>query len=170
MRVAAPVLTLALLCGCGDSGLTPLAADHIHARFPPGGVVDVIEIDAIERLPLRSAELIAPDGQTMPASFLNASPASAVTFNQEFKSSPNIGNSFSAAAITPGGPLPAGLEGATQSRAELLAIVSNASIPLPDPVEYRREWQNYRIQLRFGDPPGEIDTREIPAPEPPPGS
>jgi hypothetical protein len=48
-------------------------------------------------------------------------------------------------------------------------MVSTASILLPDPVEYRRDWQGYRIRLGFGDPPGAVETRELPAPEPPPG-
>ena len=48
-------------------------------------------------------------------------------------------------------------------------MVSNASIPLPDPVAYGRDWRSYRIRLSFGDPPGEVETRELDAPEPPPG-
>ena len=54
-----------LLAACPDSGLPPVVTDQIRARFPPGGVVDVIEIDAVNRLPLRKAELVAPDGQTI---------------------------------------------------------------------------------------------------------
>jgi len=48
-------------------------------------------------------------------------------------------------------------------------IASSASIPLPDPVEYRQDWRNYRIRLSFGDAPDEVETREVDAPEPPPG-
>ena len=59
--------------------------------------------------------------------------------------------------------------GAPQQRAALLAMVSTASIPLPDPVEYRRDWRSYRVHLSFGDGPGEVETREVDAPEPPPG-
>ena len=44
-----------------------------------------------------------------------------------------------------------------------------ASISLPDPVEYLRDWRSYRIRLSFGDPPGETETREVAGPEPPPG-
>jgi hypothetical protein len=51
-----------------------------------------------------------------------------------------------------------------------LATVSTAEIALPDPVAYRRDWGKYRIRLNFGTPPGETETREIAAPEPPPGS
>jgi hypothetical protein len=45
--------------------------------------------------------------------------------------------------------------------------VSSASIRLPDPVAYRRDWQGYRIRLRFGGPP-QVETREVAAPAPPP--
>src|SRR5205807_7086247 len=57
---------------------------------------------------------------------------------------------------------------AIQAREELLATVSSADIPLPDPVAYRRDWPRYRIRLVFGTPPGAIEMRELPAPEPPP--
>src|SRR5262249_29378937 len=72
MRIAAPFLMLVLLAGCGaESGLPPLPSDQVRARFPPGGVVNSIEIDAVNRLPLRTAELVAPDGQATPASYLH---------------------------------------------------------------------------------------------------
>ena len=57
---------------------------------------------------------------------------------------------------------------ALQGQEQLLAMVSNAQISLPDPVAYRRDWANYRIRLTFGTPPGAIETQEIPAPAPPP--
>ena len=58
MRAAAFLLTLTLVPGCApESGLAPLPPDRVSARFPPGGVVNVIEIDAVDRLPLRAAEL-----------------------------------------------------------------------------------------------------------------
>ncbi len=43
--------------------------------------------------------------------------------------------------------------------------MSSASIALPDPVAYRRDWQKYRIRLRLGDPP-QAETRELAAPAP----
>ena len=55
---------------------------------------------------------------------------------------------------------------APQSQTRLLAIVSTASIPVPDPVAYRRDWQKFRIRLHFGSPP-QLETREIAAPAPP---
>jgi hypothetical protein len=174
MRILVCCLALAFAGGCGGGGLAPLPGDQIRARFPPGGVVDVIEVDAVDRLPLRSAELLAPDGQATPATSLDSKPAPAIVFNRDFSNIPYGGSPYGSSAtgvpsIGSGALLPAGAAGAPQSRGDLLAITSTASIPLSDPVEYRRGWRDFRIRLRFGDPPGEAETREIAAPEPPPG-
>jgi hypothetical protein len=166
--IVSVVFALIVLSACGDTGLPPVATDQIRARFPPGGVVDVIEIDAVDRLPLRKAELVAPDGQATPASYLNVIPSPDITLNREFASSPFAGNNFGYGNVTPN-LAPPGFAGAPQQRVAILAMVSTASIPLPDPVEYRRDWRGYRIRLDFGDPPGDVETRELAAPEPPPG-
>ena len=169
MRKIVSLLTAMVLAACADTGLPPVATDQIRVRFPPGGVVDVIEVDAVDRLPLRQAELVAPDGQATPASYLNVDASPGVTFNPEFANNPYAGNALGAANIT-AGVTSAGLTpGAPQQRVAVLAMVSTASIPLPDPVEYRRDWRGYRIRLGFGDPPGAVETRELPAPEPLPG-
>jgi hypothetical protein len=168
MRAVACLLTLALVTACGaESGLPPLPTDQVRARFPPGGVVDAIQIDAVNRLPLRSAELIAPDGEATPASYLHVDSSPGVTFSQRFVDSPYTGNSFGVGNIVSGAPFPADIGGAPQGRAQLLAMVSTASIPLPDEVAYRRDWRSYRIFLSFGDLPGEVERRVLPAPEPP---
>ena len=65
-------------------------------------------------------------------------------------------------------PVPAIVAGAPQGDAQLLAMVSTASIPLPDEIEYRRDWRSYRIFLSFGDVAGEVERVVLPAPEPPP--
>jgi hypothetical protein len=161
-------LALAAACAGGESGLAPLPADQVRARFPPGGVIDAIQIDAVDRLPLRSAELIAPDGEATAASYLHVDPSPSVTFYQRFVDSPYAGNSFGVGNITAGAPFSADLSGAPQANARLLAMVSIASIPLPDEIAYRREWRSYRIFLSFGDLAGEVERRVLPAPEPPP--
>jgi hypothetical protein len=166
--VVSLLLAAIFLTACGDSGLPPVATDQIRARFPPGGVVDVIEIDAVNRLPLRKAELVAPDGQVTPASYLNVFPSPGTTLDSEFATSPYAGNTFGYGNITANLAAPGGA-GAPQQRVALLAMVATASILLPDPVEYRRDWRGYRIRLDFGDPPGAVETRELAAPEPPPG-
>ena len=169
MRGVVCVLTLFLLAACTDDGAAPLPSDQVRARFPPGGVVDVIEVDAVDRLPLRKAELIAPDGQATRASYLNVNPSPSITFDQAFPNGPYAGNAFGVGNLAAGVAPPALTGGATQQRVTFLTMVSTASIPLPDPVEYRRDWRGYRIQLSFGDPPGEVESRELAAPEPPPG-
>ncbi|HYZ40275.1 MAG TPA: hypothetical protein VE687_06570 [Stellaceae bacterium] len=163
------VLLLALLTACAAaSGLSPLPTEQVRARFPPGGVVNVIEIDAVDRLPLRTAELVAPDGQTTSASYLHVNPSPDVTFYQRRIDSPYEGNVFGIGNIAPGMPIPADVTGAPQASGRLLAMASTASIPVPDEVAYRRDWRSYRIFLSFGDVAGEAQRRVLPAPEPPP--
>jgi hypothetical protein len=166
MRAAAFLLTLALVGACSaESGLAPLPTDQVRARFPPGGVVNSIEIDAFDRLPLRTAELVSPDGQATSASYLHVNPSPGVTFYQRQIDTPYEGNFF---GIGNGAALPAVVTGAPQGDAQLLAMVSTASIPVPDEIEYRRDWRSYRIFLSFGDLAGEVERRILPAPEPPP--
>lgn len=173
MRAAAGLLSLVLFAACSDadSGLAPLPNDQIRVRFPPGGVVAAIEVDAVDRLPLRSAELIAPDGEATSASYLHVDPAPSLTFDQWFVGgSPYIGNAIGIGTIASNVPFPADLSGAPQARAQLLTMVSTASIQLPDEVAYRRDWRSYRIFLSFGDVAGEVERRVLPAPEPPPNA
>ena len=157
---------LAWVTGCGaEGGLLPLPTDQVRARFPPGGVVNSIEIDAVNRLPLRTAELVAPDGQATPASYLHVDRSPSVTFYQRRIDTPEEGNISGIGSIA---PIPAIVAGAPQGDAQFLAMVSTASIPLPDEIEYRRDWRSYRIFLSFGDVAGEVERRVLPAPEPPP--
>jgi hypothetical protein len=169
MRGATTILIMILLAACADDGQAPLAGDQIHVRFPAGSVVDVIEVDVVNRLPLRKAELIAADGQATPATYLNVNPSPSVTFYQGLPNGPYAGNAFGVGNMVAGAPSFATTGGAPQQRAALLAMVSTASIPLPDPVEYRRDWRSYRVRLSFGDGPDEAETRVVDAPEPPPG-
>jgi hypothetical protein len=165
MRAAAFMLTVALVAACApESGLAPLPTDQVRARFPPGGVVNSIEIDAIDRLPLRTAELVSPDGQATSASYLHVNPSPSVTFYQRQIDTPYEGNIFGIGNLA---PVPAVVSGAPQGDAQLLAMVSTASIPIPDEIEYRRDWRSYRIFLSFGDLAGEVERRVLPAPEPP---
>lgn len=169
MRSAIPTLMLGVLAACIDTGLPALPGDQIQAGFPPGGVVDVIQVNAINRLPLRTAELIAANGQATPASYLTVNPSPSVSSYQEFPNRPYPGSGFDVGSITPAAPAVPLIGSAPQQQVTLLKMLANASIPLPDPVEYRREWRSYRIRLTFGTPPGETQTQEVAAPEPPPG-
>jgi hypothetical protein len=170
MRVAFCLLGLVLLAACsGNGGMPDLPSDQIRIRFPPGGVVNAIEIEAVDRLPLRSAELIAPDGAATPASWLHVNPSPSVTYYQRFTNSPYAGDAFGVGNSDSRTPFPGEIGGAAQGSARLLAMVSNASIPLPDEVAFRRDWRSYRIFLSFGDLSGEVERRVLAAPEPPGG-
>jgi hypothetical protein len=168
MRRTAGLAIILLLAACGGAGPTPLPSEQLSASFPAGGLANVIAVDAVDRLPLRQAELIAPDGHATNATSLTANPAPTQTFSQQVPASPYAGTNFGVSSIGSNALSPGFVGAAPQTQTRLLAVVSTASIPVPDPVAYRRDWQKYRIRLRLGDPP-QAETREIGAPEPPPG-
>src|SRR5438045_3605423 len=133
MRAAAFVLTLTLVAACApESGLPPLPADQVRTRFPPGGVVNSIEVDAIDRLPLRTAELVSPDGRATPASYLHVNPSPSVTFYQRQIDTPYEGNIFGIGNLA---PLPRVVTRAPHGEAQFLAMVSTASTPVPADTE-----------------------------------
>src|SRR5215469_8163580 len=165
MRGLGSLIAMIVLGACTEGGLPPMATDQVRTRFPPGGVVDVIEVDTIDRLPLRKAELVAPDGRVTPASYLNVNPSPSVTLDQEFAAISYAGYSLGSGNLVPGAAASGLATSGAPQRVTLLAMVSTASIPLPDPVEYRRDWKGYLIRLAFGDPPGNVETRELAAPE-----
>jgi hypothetical protein len=174
-RVLPVLLPLVLVAGCEGGGSLPPGPPgppelnaQLRAGFPRGGVADTIEIDAIDPLALRAAELVAPNGTTTPAGYIDVDTAPQVTTGQRV-----AGNPWRGALLGGGsGAMPtmpqAAAGAALQGRQQLLATVSTAEIALPDPVAYRRDWAHYRIRLTFGTPPSDIETREIAAPEPPP--
>lgn len=128
----------------------------------------MIEVDAIDRLPLRTAELIAPDGEATPASYLHVDPSPTATFDQRVAYGGYAGGFFDPGSRAAGAAFSTDSTGAPQTRARLMTMVSTASIPVPDEVAYRRDWRSYRVFLSFGDLAGEVERRVLPAPEPPP--
>ena len=159
--------SLIVLAACANAPPpTALPQQGVHASFPPGSIVNVIQVDALDPLPLRAAALIAPDGTTTQASSIDvhANPTTLggeYSLNDPWRSSAlgNTTNAFPTGAIDP----------VVRSEDQLLMTVSTADITLPDPVAYRRDWANYKLRLSFGAD-NHLDTREIPAPQPPPGA
>ena len=168
MRAAAAIFLCLFVAGCGDEGLPPLPVMHVEAGFPKFGIANVIVVDAVDRLPLTDATLLAPDGRTSPASDIEVR-NSPVTGSQRLLGSGAFsGEVFATAASpTPNTGTPEFLGGAPQSTSRLLAAMSTASLPISDPVGYARNWRQYKIRLTFGRPPGEVETRVIAAPAPP---
>lgn len=168
MRALWSIPMLLVLAAC-EGAPRPSPPDQIRAFFPPGGVADTIEIDATERLPLRIAELVAPDGKTLASGAVVAQPSPTASFSQQFPTGPYSGTTFGVSNAVGANPLgPAVVGAAPQTVTTLLATISSATIPLPDSVAYRQNWQKYRIRLSFGGAPGEVQTRDIAAPQPPP--
>lgn len=161
------ILPFLLVMGaCADApppATGPVAG--VTARFPPGAVVNVIRVDALDPLPLRTAELIAPDGGTTNAGSIDveANPtrlAGQEAFRDPWRSSSIGPNGINANPGAAADPTP-------YASHQLLLTVSTAEISLPDPVAYRRDWTNYKIRLGFASGQ-QIQMREIAAPEPPP--
>jgi len=161
MRRTLSLLPLLLLAACEGSGPAPLPVDQVRASFPPHGITDVIVIDATDQLPLRAATLIAPDGSTIPADGIDVNARPHSQYGLAAATDPTHGGL--------GDVVQSGLPQipSVHSEGQLLTTISKASITLPDPVAYRRDWQRYRIRLDFGTPPGSVETQEILAPEPP---
>jgi len=160
----ASLLPLLLLAACeGGSGPSPLPVESVSASFPPHGLAEVILIDAVDPLPLRIAELIAPDGRVTMADAIDVTPQPGFAGGQNTGGDPTGGGLTD---LTLPDPIAPGI----RSEGRLLITISKAQIPLPDPVAYRHDWQRYRIRLEFGTPPGRIETRQIAAPEPTPTS
>jgi hypothetical protein len=161
---------VAVLAGCSDvlsaPPASPLPQQGAHAGFQRGGVADLIRVDALDTLPLRTAELVSPDGATFPASYVQARETPHDRSGSAIYQSTWLDHT-SAIGGTPAlfRPQPTA---AVYSQSELLLMVSTADIPLPDPVAYRRDWTHYRIRLGFAGPGGRLETRELAAPEPPP--
>src|SRR5690349_39135 len=102
MRAAA-CLSLALLAACAlEEGPAPLPTDQVRARFPPGGLIDAIEIDAVNRLPLRTAELVAPDGDTTSASYLHVTSSPEISLQQRLIDRSYVGTGSGLGALGAG--------------------------------------------------------------------
>ena len=147
------VAVLLLLGGCGDEffGGEPVAGPQpgtITAAFQPGGLANVIVVTATDRVPLRSAVLVGPEGERQPAYSIDVAP-----------------NLVRSTSITADPVLQT--RGGLPSTTRIDIMRSTALIQLPDPVRYANTWRRCRVELRLGDPgAGEHDAM-LAAPAPP---
>jgi hypothetical protein len=158
------VIVLAACAGAPPPG-AGAPQPGVTARFPPGGVAGVIRVDVLDPFPLRAAALVAPDGSTTPASWLDVSANPERLAGQTSLSDPWRPSILGSNGLN---PLPSGsIDPAPRARNQVLLTASTADLTLPDAVAYRQDWAGYRIRLSFaaGD---QLETRDIPAPAPPP--
>jgi hypothetical protein len=159
------VIALAACAGAPPPG-AGAPQPGVTALFPPGRVAGVIRVDVLDPLPLRAAALVAPDGTLTQASWLDvaANPeqlAGTTSLNDPWRPSILGANGFN--------PLPTGvMDPAPHARNQVLLTVSTADLNVPDPVAYQRDWEHYRIRLGFAASGDQLETRDIPAPAPPP--
>jgi hypothetical protein len=145
-RCVAAFLAVLFLAGCGEGTVPPGGPlDHISASF--GALNDVVVVSAVDRLPLRSAVLVDPDGERIPAYSLDVS------------SSPSVAVSIGEQAMrqTPGSPYQV---------TNMNAMVATALIRLPDPTRYAKTWQQWRVEVTLGDPGSGGRDLTLPAPAP----
>lgn len=147
-------LTLALACSlpliaaCADEDApwSGPPTESATARFD--ALSDVIVVNVTDRLPLRSAVLVAPDGERVPAYSLDVSSSPVVAPPQE-------------AAIFMASP------GVPRQVTRIGVMSSTALIQLPDATRYAQGWRDWRVELRIGDPGDSGRDVALPAPKPP---
>lgn len=170
MRAVLSGVLLLVLAACGPeaglgSGPAPLPTQSVSASFTPGDVADVIDVRAVDPQPMRTAELVAPDGGKIAASSIDVIRSPQTATGQFLQNDPFHGIQAGNIGTVP--TLNAEANATLRGEARLLTTVSQASIPLADPVAYRRDWRNYRLRLGFGPAGGNLVAREIAAPAPP---
>jgi hypothetical protein len=167
-RLPMSLVVAAALAACSEAPPpTALPQQGVTASFPPGGIANLIHVDALDTRPLRNAELVAPDGTATPASYLNVDKTPQAANGENTLDDPWRTSMLGTNGLPqlPSAPLSA----TYRSRDTLLLMVSRAEIALSDPVAYRRDWQKYRIRVSFAGAGSAPDTQEIAAPQPPPG-
>jgi hypothetical protein len=149
MRRALAMTALLLLAACGAAGEDALAPETITARFVRGGLADVIVVNTVDRLPLRQAALITPEGERIAAYSIDV-------------------DAHPATAQVPGEAVLLSTPGTPRQSSWINTMASTALIRLPDPVQYAKNWRRSRLELRLGDPgSGEREVTLAAPPSPP---
>ncbi len=144
------------LASCAPAAPPPAS---LSAGLLPEGAG--IEIRARDRLPLTAARLVLPDGTSVAADRLFASPPQGAAPER-----PGVGvgaSGGSSSGIGTGVMFSVPLEWFTRSSTPAL-IDSAARIALPDPAAWPDLAPRARLELEFGRPPGETRRVTMPAP------
>src|SRR5262245_16231756 len=131
-------MLLFILAGCGNGDPPPdpplgVPGSSAQLRVGFGGLVDTIEIAAIERRPLRAAELVAPDGSTTQSGPIAVDPSPRAAIGQWA-----AGNPWKDPVTGDSAMLAMHLRhpqggAAIRAQDQILAMFSSAQIVLPDP-------------------------------------
>ena len=150
----------ALLVVSGCSAGAP-SGPSTHAEFIPNG--NFIAVVVNDPRPVHSVQLISPDGTVIDARTINTERTVAPAYSPGPSLGLGVGgfngsgSSGFGSGVGIGLPLGASQPPTTES-------VSTATISLPDPAGYRRDWQRYRIEVEIGAPPSILT---LSAPPPP---
>ena len=141
-------VSLPFITACADEGAPwgGAPSESVTARFD--ALSDVIVVNVVDRLPLRSAVLVEADGERVPAYSLDVGSSPVVVPSQEtaiFMASPGVPRRVTRIGV----------------------ISSTALIQLPDPTRYAQGWRDWRVELRIGDPGDAGRDVTLPAPKPP---
>jgi hypothetical protein len=133
---------------------------EVKVLFALGQDVQVINIRALDRLPLTAAVLVLPSGERVPAYSIEQ------VNNPSFTNNVTLGGqSNDIAAIGAGAPMLAG-PGMPEHTTKLIGqIASVGLIRVPDLASYRQEWQAAKIEIHLGLTP-DARVEVLPAPQP----
>src|SRR5262249_59040171 len=84
LRLLVTLLCSLALSACAGGDAAPpsqAVGPELQIGFPKGGLADTITITVVDRLPLRAAELVGPDGSTE-SDWINVASAPAVRTGQ----------------------------------------------------------------------------------------
>ena len=165
-------------CASGNEQPAAPAPGSITARFPPDGARDIIQVTVLGRLPARAVELIGPNGLVAPAYTLDSEQASRTDSTyRNWGSRPSIVGGFGSGGFRGGGfdssgygtgmslTFPIVILGAPSTTTTMDDTVTNAFVRIPDVIDYRLNWQAYRIRLELGTAPDlRVITIDAPAP------
>jgi hypothetical protein len=142
------VASILFVAGCADGDEPWRGAPVQSASASFEALSDVIVVSVVDRLPLRSATLVAPDGERVPA------------YSLDVQSSPIVAPS-QAEVIFMASP------GVPRQVTRVDVMSSTALIQLPDPTRYAKGWHDWRVELRIGEPGDAGRDVTLEAPKPP---
>jgi hypothetical protein len=162
--------TVALLglAGCGSAGgdgSAALAPRSISVSYVDSDSTPAVAVAVTHPQPLVSVELVAPDGRSVAAPQIERDPPRGTSGSGL---TPSVGVGVFGGS---GGGMGTGLSlgfplGGSVSPPSPAGQGARARVVIPDPAEYRRDWQRYVVWLRFGAAPDPVTVADLPAPQP----